>query len=451
MDSLLALPNPFEMLPLVKRWTTLGLFIPALLLAACIQALALITILAPNALTIVPKGNVYHTLEVPTLDFSAGPVESIDGMGRRLANESLPTSLKWNRIVQKSAISGRVPTWPSPKGCGSSCNYNFTYVAPALKCLDQPFSRNYTLDFLVPLYNATIEFFSQQYYYERHGGVISPHPNPGVAIEWLKADGMGVNLIGSRIECTFHNATYQADVTYGNGTQITRANVTDWGILLNDTWYDYYLDHHTNTNVAYSLAPDVNYGLNAAAAFNALGKVLNGTLTGTHEVNGYTSNLPSVYNNRNHEMQIMNTGLFQDPIWEAYWTFDKAVPHLATALTDLFTNVTLGFVAEVEHTTTVEAVTIDDRNIWSYQPRTLWLIYGNAFLTSFLFCLYGLWCIHQNGEAVDQKFSFFVLTTRNPQLDETVEATTRYKDVLNVPLIYAKRSVFHVETEGKSL
>ena len=57
-------------------------------------------------------------------------------------------------------------------------------------------------------------------------------------------------------------------------------------------------------------------------------------------------------------------------------------------------------------------------NIYSYEPRNLWISYGIAILLTLLCVIVGLFALHYNGVAHSNAFSAIIATTRNQELDE---------------------------------
>ncbi|KAE9382498.1 hypothetical protein BT96DRAFT_1027630 [Gymnopus androsaceus JB14] len=108
------------------------------LLAAITQAVTLTSIFIPGTLTVNQSPTVTTSLYIPTIDFNA--VDPTTSSLITVENDDPPTlsflapSQRWQQLILRAASGSVPPIWEAPSGCGISCNYTFTYSAPALNC-----------------------------------------------------------------------------------------------------------------------------------------------------------------------------------------------------------------------------------------------------------------------------------------------------------------------------
>lgn len=90
-----------------------------LVLVAGIQALELVSSIAPNALQIIAGPGGVGQVSVPSLNLSEGVVYSTNGWD---ANDIGP-SAEWSRIVQRVMLSTSGVSLDPPSGCSHGCDY----------------------------------------------------------------------------------------------------------------------------------------------------------------------------------------------------------------------------------------------------------------------------------------------------------------------------------------
>ncbi len=61
------------------------------------------------------------------------------------------------------------------------------------------------------------------------------------------------------------------------------------------------------------------------------------------------------------------------------------------------------------------------QNIYTYQPRDLWLAYGIAVLSNIICLLIAMVALNQNGLSYSNNFTTILRTTRNQNLDVLVK------------------------------
>jgi hypothetical protein len=113
------------------------------ILAGMAKAIAVASIFVPGSLTIASSPAQSTPLEIPTIDLNAvAPSSSSVNTGNIGATEAengthlsfVSPSQGWTRLLGQSLLSASAPTWDTPTGCERSCNYSFSYAAPALNC-----------------------------------------------------------------------------------------------------------------------------------------------------------------------------------------------------------------------------------------------------------------------------------------------------------------------------
>ncbi|VDC04930.1 unnamed protein product [Peniophora sp. CBMAI 1063] len=265
LDTIFSLPS-FSSVPtaLFNRKA-----LPILLLAAVIEALSLVGIFAPNALTVVPAGvpiNSTVVANVPDANqvalLTSSDFEPIDSSGvlRYIKPSSTMQSLA-AAVLNGSTV---LPSQP-PVQCGRGCSYHVDYWGPALKCTEIPqssievYNTNYTTSnganatvdpsihvsnpthFMEGsyVYNATTSF---DYHVNRTGQSTSflqssPYGKPltidviyalnSFTLPFTPSDPIYYNLTG--YSCSFVNASYTASYNYSSEEQTTVARVTEYG------------------------------------------------------------------------------------------------------------------------------------------------------------------------------------------------------------------------------
>ena len=122
LDSLFALPKPTALLAVLLHLSR-PLLLP-IFASILIQALVIVSVLAPNALTTVTTDHVPRKINVPTLDFSKEQITSIDmSSGSYYTN----TSSSWTGLIASLMLNLPTINWPTPGGCGVACNFEFRY------------------------------------------------------------------------------------------------------------------------------------------------------------------------------------------------------------------------------------------------------------------------------------------------------------------------------------
>jgi hypothetical protein len=116
-------------------------------------------------------------------------------------------------------------------------------------------------------------------------------------------------------------------------------------------------------------------------------------------------------------------------------------------LEDLFSNITLKAILSNQQTESGSILSSNDKSVWRYAPRTLWIIYGLALalllLVSAIYCQYS---IFGKEASMNKNFSTVLISTRNKDMDKVsglnldtlMEKTLRFNPI---------HSHFDVESE----
>jgi hypothetical protein len=90
----------------------------------------------------------------------------------------------------------------------------------------------------------------------------------------------------------------------------------------------------------------------------------------------------------------------------------------------------------------VNATIWDGSSVWIYTAWILWGAYLPILILAITVALYGLYTIHLSGIAMDDKFSTFMLATRNAGLDKMCEEATDFEELERIQLIHQKKGTF---------
>lgn len=165
----------------------------------------------------------------------------------------------WDKAALAALLSATPVGWPMPEGCSPECSYNFTYAAPAIRCIElQPDQID---DGALPTYRWVPRTFQNPpaayllaYDSQSSGSGYQSSPlnftvqNQANSVtdqySWTLAyvpylasnavDGALINASGS--QCVFYNATHNARTHYFNGTQESSVTVTEFHEPLNTTY-----------------------------------------------------------------------------------------------------------------------------------------------------------------------------------------------------------------------
>ena len=136
LDDLFSLPSAASIPSAILRFSALYV----LLLAIIIQAFSLISVFAPNALSIMPAQPTSSVLSVPYLALDKIAIVdssmTLGAIGREAPLTYVSPSTRFKSLVQYVLSKGIILPWSRPLGCGIACGYNMTYNGPAMRCRD---------------------------------------------------------------------------------------------------------------------------------------------------------------------------------------------------------------------------------------------------------------------------------------------------------------------------
>ncbi|KAF9072223.1 hypothetical protein BDP27DRAFT_1320596 [Rhodocollybia butyracea] len=394
------------------------------ILSGLAQAIAVTSIFIPGSLTIVSSPAQLRLLEIPTIDLNAvaptsSSVNKVDVIGVDLlpGGTNVQTlsfvspSQRWTRLLGRSLLSSSAPTWDTPAGCEFSCNYSFSYTAPALNCT--ALSR----EDIWPNNNATSNSSLLQFplfVEESFNGGNSSQPEPEFTY-YLSSSGLPFsptfdlyyiecfnlsNYDPRGVRCLFQNATYEATTVFSPTGQTSTTRVIEWHDSPDDSFP--VVDNSTVLG-----ATEVNVTMASLSIANVYAQMLNGSLAYIPEVA-----LPP-------PIQAFNTPLFNLTSSfsvelnsdEVVLSLSSDINNLTDGLQGLFQNSTLALVGEGAATMFVNVTVAQDSLQYQYHPRKLGLIYGIVFGVALLVVIDGLICLRANGTAANFDFQGIVEMT----------------------------------------
>ncbi|KAF5376398.1 hypothetical protein D9757_008696 [Collybiopsis confluens] len=202
------------------------------------------------------------------------------------------------------------------------------------------------------------------------------------------------------VKCIYQNATYEAETTFSNNTQLSSTRVKEWNGAFSFSF--------NTTNIAVA-------SLSLVESFISL-------------VMGTAYMLPS---NRNFVLKTdvtSDTVLFnitgnQTNSTNTFFSFSlnsMLEGNLSAGLQDLFGNVTLAFVNERMTTTFTDAAVTPNSTEYQYIGWRLALIYGIVFGFSLVVITYGLFCLQKNGTVATFDLKHILeMTARSTSLHES--------------------------------
>lgn len=407
-------------------------------IAFVMQALVLITILAPLALN-------FDLIELPD--------QPIQVPGLSLSSQDYSTSSEfnsiWNGMIARLTTASPKYTWTIPQECtyGDYCSFGLQYQAPALSCR-APAQQELT----VTPYNTSMapndtwvfyESLVSQLDSERWNGTSGSLPLLINYVSMSSSDTNNVTLAvnitggvqGTYCECV--DGTYQANFTSVGDTVDIFSTLLHYNNNMTETC-DFANSSHQNTSSACR-----QYAQNSLAICSSFASNFEGQL-GWIPADDYV--FSDVMDNVILD-KIMDYGRGVGPSHK--YTLAPRTANLSATMVDLFTNLTLGLLPTLG-ATVEEDVSIDGVLVWHFEAATLWAIYTPALTAVLGVVLYGLYCIHANGMAMDNKFATFLITTRTDELDRVYHTTHDHALLMETKLIYDKKGRFIVDTHEDS-
>ncbi|KAK0481211.1 hypothetical protein EDD18DRAFT_797586 [Armillaria luteobubalina] len=403
LNHLFGLPDPIQTLCLVWSWK----IFPIMVVTILVQALAFVSILAPNALEVGSASPTTSIISVPTISFANGDGWTTGSM----TTCTYTVTTAWERILSRSFQSDTLIGWNAPAGCGSACNYTIEYAAPALQCSDigqdeilddsdsssgpsNPsailWSMNGTTDTAV--YNATSVIGDSGWNF---------------TMTWRTYHGPSEDIAVAGVQCALFNATQRAVVSFVNNTAIISPSV----ISFNDPFS---ISDHNSDCAAIENGSTPPVGFSSRASYIVIMAWLCDQLDGQI---GFTSVGDKQWFS---DTNVLTSNLFS--MNETAKTFSPNPPDMRRALEETLINATIALISSEGDTAMVETSVARDQLIWVYHALRLWIPYAVALVCTAVCGAAGLTCIVKNKEVGDLGFSAITRATRNEDLDDVFGA-----------------------------
>lgn len=456
LDDVFSLPSLFYTFRFLFSSASWSLPL-VLVLVLGIQVFALIPVMTPNVLNVVPGPERTVNLSVPTVDMSQIPMDSSVTYWNSLSGPFyVSPSTLFLKLAQQTYTAASPLSLTVPSGCETSCTYSVQFAGPHLQCSDidssvigdpdplsppldvsaaaielpawrqMKFGINDTVVSAsewnlhgLPLFNATSNL---------NPAATIPTDDVTLTVAYLPArvycsngsdiiDNYRCSYVAEEPRgsvCRFRSATYEVDVQFANHTQSISSRVLTVGDSLVFSSADL-----SGSDPSYLSL------LSQRALADAFRLFIHGSIYGTvlRPLPPATIDTTSIH----------FTSLFSfaqpGPDGLAY-TFAPAVQNVSQGLTDLFANITLslmstsaGFDGSIR--TTALAKVVPAASVWVYNRRRLALVYGIALGVAVLCDAVGLVCLYANGEPGSKAFSRIIAATRTPGLEHLVVADHR--------------------------
>jgi hypothetical protein len=406
-------------------------------IAFVMQALVLITILAPLALN-VNITSFNETIEVPSLSLSLQDYSTSPNF-----------SSIWDGMIARLTVASPKYTWTIPQECmyGDYCSFSFQYQAPALSCraAEQqeltvtPYNTSMSPNDTWVFYDSLVSQLDS----EQWNGTQDNFPLLINYVSMSSSDPnnvtLAVNITGGvqGTHCACVDGTYQANFTSLGHTVDVFSTLLHYDNNMTETC-NFANSSHQNMSSACR-----QYAQNSLAICSSFASNFEGQL-GWIPADDYV--FSDVMDNVILD-EIMVYGRGVGPNHK--YTLAPRAANLSAAMVDLFTNLTLGLLPALG-ATTEEDVLVDGVLYWHYEFETLWAIYTPALTAVLGVVLYGLYCINANGMAMDNKFATFLITTRTDELDRIYHAAHEYALFMETKLIYDREGRFVVDSREDS-
>ncbi|VDB85494.1 unnamed protein product [Peniophora sp. CBMAI 1063] len=457
VDDLFSLPSITSFPPILLKWSAL-LVLP---FAIMIQAFALVGILAPNALSVIPARPTKVTLKVPFPGLDKIPVvdSSVFWDYSKGFLYSSP-SPAFSRVANGVLNNGAFLPWTAPSGCGLACNYTLIYHGPSLQCQDLPdhsIAVMPTVDawdgdrrlphpaFIngsIPVVNP-IAFIEQDVLYNGTSSIGVPKlgtldnstlpTGPYFDRTWAPEGPYAFQLIyatnnfsidagkqdyyrTSGSYCIFRNATYHTSVSFANGSQTVVPRISEYGDPL--LWLQE-SDESNPWGWIQTLSSD------SAAQFSfatlALVDAISRYFTGQVSIVGRGPAQITALHTRILDSAVFTFTASNNPNTFSIAPSSAMTNGVSRALEDLCSHVIASLMSDEASLgihAPVTATVLPDMNIYDYRPSRLWLVYGVAVAVAAVANILGLACMHWNGVAMQRTFSSVAASVRARELDD---------------------------------
>jgi hypothetical protein len=407
VDNMFSLPSP-KALRAFLRSIKFKHAMYLILIVVLMKGLILVSILAPNSLTIGFAQSTPVALVVPSLNFGV-PLYS--------AHVAV-----WDDMVNQAIVTPPADTWDVPAGCGAECSFDVEYQAPALRCEDLAAS-GYTL---VAFEAAnTTESGRQWTYYESvstststqtqwSGQNNSPFVCNYKPMTLQEITPINVTYTSDHVgaSCYCEDATYRTTFRFANNRKTVETALVSYG-------------SSTESNCAWSDPSSLSsecqtYATNSLQICKSFMHSFSGTIEWRSNHTEIHVPSPLVLD----KIVKLDSDINDDGIVSLTPRF----LNLSEGLVSMFTNMTANLVPGIQDNSTVNSVEWDGAGIWNYSAVTLWAIYSPVFLASLVILVYGFYCIRKNGQALDNKFTTLILVAQKEAMDDINEIAAQHSD-----------------------
>ncbi|KAF8676853.1 hypothetical protein RHS04_06289 [Rhizoctonia solani] len=446
IDSAFQLPSLLPILQIMFSSSIRSLHRP-IYWSACLVTYILVTITPPAALVVRPMNLVQTDLRVPNINFSADP--RLYAVMNETWGFVRPTN-HLRRFMRNRITANDILDWPATRQCRYGCEYNTTYFAPGLKCVD------YTPDPSAPE-------LGRNRTYRGSFNITENYLSLNVTV-WPLTNGVhrvgayNTTPIGTR--CTFHNTSYTAAVEYGMNRQYSR--ILNRTVLSDQTFVGLPLgfvnSYSCPRSVSWSISrlEDVpgcaKAQMNSWAFIDAFSQTISGTIV-IHPLSiGPISQYPNNALMPNLD-RLFNVDEDSKSFNLAPWAQDLG---LGNALEALFSNATLSLTRDAYNqnwtTVTREARAVPFANQYVYAPHQLWIAYGSALGVTFIAGLFAyLSCEDDSVPSDESNLSRILTATRDRSFNRIDGLSQREVDDVVIKYGEAKHGgmVFTVVSERR--
>ncbi|PVF92798.1 hypothetical protein CPB86DRAFT_159049 [Serendipita vermifera] len=430
IDNLFGLPSPLSLVSLVKKARQIQTAY-LIMIAVAIQGLGLVTTFAPNALTVNDSPpSTSMNLSVPTMSLT-------------VVRYSESSQSNWIPFLEEVESKPPESGWSVPPACGAACNFKVQYDAPALSCRD--LLPNETS---VAPYNSNINYTDGIWrFYDL---------NDTKLFDGFKWSDQKPEFTLSYIPMSF-NLDNRSMISYGpptgsvcqcrDGKYEVEFKYADHAIKLTPTLLSY-------SNAFTSTCTEVDFEVATKACQTYKQNAFDICRDFTHPFQYYkgislAENKTDIFTYSRFIFQkYFDINLDSHGDRNAY--LRPKFTNLSETLPSILTNLTVGLMPKLQEGVNVPVNVTYYARTWKYEPKELFAAYIPALVAILAIMVYGLYCIHANGRAMDGKFSTLVLTTRSGALNGVYNKVDNFDELMEEKLVYAKRGCFVPETEEAS-
>jgi hypothetical protein len=407
VDNMFSLPSPKAIKALLRSIRAKHAFY-LIVIALIMQSLIVVSILAPNALSVGFTHPGPVQLAVPGLDLS---LPLYDGL-----------ITQWDDLIDQMVVNIPSDVWSVPSGCGSNCSYEVVYAAPALSCSDLP-SSEYTLTLFDPTNLVTEPNTTttgvQWTFYDTHSSLVQDETQwngyndtsficnyKPMVLTGTSTSTITVNYTSPHAgsSCHCQDGTYRTKFSFTDNQKTVETTLlsNDNSFSGNCTWSD-----------PSNLSPKCKkYATNSLQICKAFRNSFSGIVEWYIDKTRTTVEKQQVLD----KIVDINTNLAAN---EAV-SLTPRFANLSEGLVELFSNMTSNLLPGLNNSTTEDIQSLKGVSVWVYSATILWCIYGPGISLVLAIIIYGFYCIYKNGMALDRKVSTLIMVAKSEGLlDDT--------------------------------